>query len=51
MRNNNQSKLNLPSKIRPTKEMIFKELVGCITTPIEEDITPKMIKSIWKHDP
>ena len=28
-----------------TKELIFKELVGCITIPIEEKITPEMVKS------
>jgi AbrB family looped-hinge helix DNA binding protein len=40
-------------KKSPTKEQIFKELVGCITTPIEEEgkITPEMIKSIWKQNP
>ena len=35
----------------PTKEQIFKELVGCISTPIEEKVTPEMIKSIWKQNP
>jgi len=40
-------------KKSPTKEQIFKELVGCITTPIEEEgkVTPEMIKSIWKQNP
>ena len=35
-------------KKNPTKEQIFKDLVGCITTPLEEKVTPEMIKSIWK---
>ena len=35
----------------PTKEQIFKELVGCISTPLEEKVTPEMIKSIWKQSP
>jgi AbrB family looped-hinge helix DNA binding protein len=35
----------------PTKEQIFKELVGCITTPLEEKVTPELIKSIWKEKP
>jgi len=34
----------------PTKEQIFKELVGCITTPTEEKPTPESIKSIWKQN-
>lgn len=40
-------------KKSPTKEQIFKGLVGCITTPIAEErkITPEMIKSIWKQNP
>jgi AbrB family looped-hinge helix DNA binding protein len=40
-------------KKSPTKEQIFKELVGCITTPREEEgkITPEKIKSIWKQNP
>ena len=38
-------------KKNPTKEQIFKDLVGCITTPIEEKVTPEMIKSIWKQNP
>jgi len=38
-------------KKSPTKEQIFKELVGCITTPVEEKVTPEMIKSIWKQNP
>ena len=40
-------------KKNPTKEQIFKELVGCITTPIteEEKVTPERIKSIWKQNP
>ena len=32
-------------------EQIFKDLVGCITTPIEKKVTPEMIKSIWKQYP
>lgn len=35
----------------PSKDQIFKELVGCISTPIEEKVTPEMIKSIWKQNP
>ena len=35
----------------PTKDQIFKHLVGCITTPAEEKVTPEMIKSIWKQNP
>jgi len=35
----------------PTKVQIFKELVGCISTPLEEKVTPEMIKSIWKQNP
>jgi AbrB family looped-hinge helix DNA binding protein len=38
-------------KKNPTKEQIFKNLVGCITAPIEEKVTPEMIKSIWKQNP
>ena len=34
-------------KKSPTKEELISELVGCITTPSEEKITPEMIKSIW----
>ena len=37
-------------KKSPTKEQIFKDLVGCITTPLEEKVTPEMIKSIWKQN-
>ncbi|MHA1107331.1 MAG: AbrB/MazE/SpoVT family DNA-binding domain-containing protein [Promethearchaeota archaeon] len=48
-------KVNMDNSITikksPTKEEIFKELVGCITTPLEEKITPEMIKSIWKQNP
>jgi hypothetical protein len=35
----------------PKKEQIFKELIGCVTTPLEEKVTPEMIKSIWKNHP
>ena len=35
----------------PSKDQIFNELVGCISTPIEEKVTPEMIKSIWKQNP
>ena len=35
----------------PTKDQIFKHLVGCITTPAEEKVTPEVIKSIWKQNP
>ena len=38
-------------KKSPTKDQIFKDLVGCITTPTEEKVTPEMIKSIWKKNP
>ncbi len=38
-------------KKSPTKDQIFKDLVGCITTPTEEKVTPEMIKSIWKQNP
>lgn len=31
----------------PSKEKIFKELVGCITTSKEEKPTPESIKGIW----
>ncbi len=34
----------------PTKDQIFKGLVGCINTPLEEKVTPEMIKSIWKQN-
>ena len=34
-------------KKSPTKKEIFEKLVGCITTPSEEKLTPEMIKSIW----
>jgi hypothetical protein len=37
---------NNPTTKTPTKELIFKELVGSVTTPIEEKVTPEMIKSI-----
>ncbi len=37
-------------KKSPTKDQIFKDLVGCITTPTEEKVTPEMIKSIWKEN-
>ena len=37
-------------KKSPTKDQIFKDLVGCITTPIEEKVSPEMIKSIWKQN-
>ena len=33
---------------KPSKELIFKNLVGCIKTSIEEKPTPETIKSIWK---
>ena len=32
----------------PSKEIIFKELVGCIKIPSEEIPTPESIKKIWK---
>ncbi len=32
----------------PTKEQVFKELVGCIKTPSKVKSTPESIKSIWK---
>jgi len=32
----------------PTKETIFKELVGSIKIPTDEKITPETIKKIWK---
>lgn len=38
-------------KKSPTKDQIFNDLVGCITTPTEEKVTPEMIKSIWKENP
>ena len=48
-------KVNIDNSITikksPTKEQIFKDLVGCITTPLEEKVTPEMIKSIWKQNP
>jgi len=34
-------------KNNPTKEEIFKNLVGCINTPIEEK---KKLKNIWKFE-
>ncbi len=33
---------------KPSKEEIFKDLVGCIKTPSEEKLTPESIKDIWK---
>ncbi len=33
---------------KPSKEIIFKELVGCIKIPSEETPTPESIKNIWK---
>jgi AbrB family looped-hinge helix DNA binding protein len=33
---------------KPSKEIIFKELVGCIKIPSEETPTPESIKKIWK---
>lgn len=38
-------------KKSPTKDQIFKDLVGCITTLTEEKVTPETIKSIWKQNP
>jgi AbrB family looped-hinge helix DNA binding protein len=35
----------------PSKEIIFKELVGCIKTIEEEKPTPESIKGIWKTNP
>jgi AbrB family looped-hinge helix DNA binding protein len=35
-------------KKSPSKNVIFKELVGCIKTPSEEKPTPESIKRIWK---
>ncbi len=32
---------------KPSKELIFKELVGCIKTPSKEPVTPESIKKIW----
>ncbi len=34
----------------PTKEEIFKNIVGCIKTTSEEKPTPESIKSIWKQN-
>lgn len=34
-------------KKSPSKNEIFEKLVGCIATPIEEKLTPELIKSIW----
>ena len=31
---------------KPKKEIIFKELVGCIKIPIKEKLTPESIKDI-----
>jgi len=42
---------NNPKTKTPTKKLIFKELVGSVTTPIEEKVTPEMIKSVWKTHP
>lgn len=33
---------------KPSKEIIFNELVGCIKIPSEETPTPESIKKIWK---
>ena len=33
-----------------TKEQIFKDLAGCIKTPIEKP-NPELIKSMWKEYP
>lgn len=52
MNKDNQNRLKLPSIRKcPTKEQIFEELVRCVTTPIEEKVTPEMIKNIWKTHP
>lgn len=34
-------------KKSPSKKEIFDGLVGCITTPLKEKLTPELIKSIW----
>ena len=36
-------------KKSPTKQQIFEELVGCITTPLEEKIKPETVK-LWKQN-
>jgi AbrB family looped-hinge helix DNA binding protein len=47
-------KVNMDNSITikksPAKDEIFHVLVGCITTPIDEKVTPEMIKSIWKQN-
>ncbi|MHA1730937.1 MAG: AbrB/MazE/SpoVT family DNA-binding domain-containing protein [Promethearchaeota archaeon] len=35
----------------PSKEKFFQVLVGCITTPSTQPVTPESIKSIWKQNP
>jgi AbrB family looped-hinge helix DNA binding protein len=35
----------------PTREQVFTELVGCISTKTDETPTPEAIKGIWKTSP
>jgi len=36
---------------KPSKELIFEKLVGCIKIPSEIKPTPELIKGIWKKNP
>ena len=38
------------AKRNPTKKEIFEKLVGCIKTPLKEEITPEKIKSMWNKN-
>lgn len=33
---------------KPPKELIFKELAGCIKGPSKKNVTPESVKNIWK---
>ena len=37
---------SINAKRNPTKKEIFEKLVGCIKTPLEEEITLEKIKSM-----
>ncbi len=36
---------------KPSKELIFEKLVGCIKIPSGIKPTPELIKGIWKKNP
>jgi AbrB family looped-hinge helix DNA binding protein len=45
------SDMSIVLRKAPTRDQVFKELVGCISTKTDESPTPESIKGIWKIIP